>query len=68
MMAAVPKWPPPQVPPRLAGASPPVAVPPPASPAVPANIHVPEARIMFCVLATNGDPTANHDATHGGDH
>jgi aerobic carbon-monoxide dehydrogenase small subunit len=32
------------------------------------HIHVPEARIMFCVLATNDDPRANHDATHEGDH
>jgi hypothetical protein len=23
---------------------------------------------MFCVLATNDDPHANHDATHDGDH
>jgi hypothetical protein len=54
------KWPPPRVPPRLAGVSPPVA----AS----SNIHVPEARIMFCVHATDDDPHANHDATHGGAH
>jgi hypothetical protein len=32
------------------------------------NIHVPEARIMFCVLATNDDPHAKHDATYVGDH
>jgi len=54
------KWPPPQVPPRLAGASPPMA----AS----SNIHVPEARIMFCVLATDDDARAKHDATYDGDH
>ena len=54
------EWPPPRVPPRLAGDSPPVA----AS----SNIHVPEARIMFCVLATDDDPHTKHDATHVGDH
>jgi hypothetical protein len=32
------------------------------------NTHVPEARIMFCVLATDDDPRAKHDATHDGDH
>ena len=42
------------------GASPPLA----AS----SNIHVPEARIMFCVLATDDDPHAKPDATHDGDH
>ena len=42
------EWPPPRIPSRSAGVSPLVAVPPPASPAVPASIHVPEARIMFC--------------------
>jgi hypothetical protein len=44
----------------LADASPPVA----AS----SNIHVPEARIMCCVLATDDDPAAKHDATYDGDH
>jgi hypothetical protein len=43
----------------LAGASPPVA----AS----SNIHVPKARIMFCVLATNDDPRPKPDATHDQD-
>jgi hypothetical protein len=32
------------------------------------NTHVPEARLMFCVLATNGDPHAKHDTTYDGDH
>jgi hypothetical protein len=54
------KWPRPQVPPRLAGVSSPVA----AS----SNIHVPLARIMFCVLATDDDPHAKHDGTHDRDH
>jgi hypothetical protein len=54
------EWTPPQVPPRLVGASPSVA----AS----SNTHVPDARIMFCVLAMNDDPRANHDATYGGAH
>ena len=49
-----------QVPPRLAAASPPVA----AS----SSIHVPGARIMFCVLATHDDAGAKPDATYGGDH
>jgi hypothetical protein len=59
-VSAPAQWPPTQFPPRLAGVSPPVA----AS----SNIHVPEARIMFCVLATNDDPHAKHDATYVGDH
>jgi hypothetical protein len=54
------EWPPPQVPSRLAAASPLVA----AS----SNIHVPGARIMFCVLATNDDAGAKPDATYDGDH
>jgi hypothetical protein len=54
------RWPRPQVPPRLAGVSSPVA----AS----SNIHVPLARIMFCVLATDDDPHAKHDGTHDRDH
>jgi MFS transporter, DHA1 family, multidrug resistance protein len=32
------------------------------------NIHVPGARIRFCVLATNDDPHAKHHVTHGRDH
>jgi len=32
------------------------------------NIHVPEARIMFCVLATDYEALAKPDATHGGEH
>jgi hypothetical protein len=44
----------------LAGVSSPVA----AS----SNIHVPKARIMFCVLATNDDPRAKPDATYDRDH
>jgi hypothetical protein len=31
------------------------------------NIHVPEARIMFCVLAMDDDPHTKDDATHVGD-
>ena len=54
------KWSRSQVPPRLAGVSPSVA----AS----SNIHVPGARITFCVLATSDDPPAKHDSTYDRDH
>ena len=59
-MHPVTKWPPPQVPPRLSGVSPSVA----AS----SNTRVPGHAHRSCVLATDDDSHAKHDATYGGDH